>query len=372
MPIRILHVIDTMLGMGGMEKNVISLIKRMDEDRFEHVICVVRSLGSMVNDVPNRARVICLERMQTGRSFLGWRLAKLIDEVKPTIVHSRNWGTIEAVLAGGWAGSCALVHSEHGLDFGNAQAEPMRRRTLRRLAFQLADRVYCVSYALRDYYARSTGFSSRRIQVIHNGVDTDRFCPRENARFRMRQLLGIAPDEFCIGVIGRLEPVKDLLTLLRAAAELSKTGVLWRMIIAGDGSESATLRRFVNEGLNLRDRVRFLGEVENVSDLLNAFDVYALPSLYEGISNSLLEAMATALPAVASAAGGNTEVIVDQESGLLFPVGDVQALAGGLRLVWEREDQRARLGRNAYKRVQTHFSMDSMIRRHEDLYGGLY
>ncbi len=371
MPVRILHVIDTMLGMGGMEKNVINLIQRMDEDRFEHVICVVRSLGSMVKDIPSRTRVICLERMQTGRSFLVWRLAKLIDEVKPNIIHSRNWGTIEAILAGGWSGSCALVHSEHGLDFGNAPAEPMRRRVLRRLAFQLADQVCCVSYALRDYYARSTGHPSTRIRVIHNGVDTGRVCPRESSRFHMRQLLGIAPDEFCIGLIGRIEPVKDLPTLLSAAADLPTTGLLWRMIIAGDGSESAALRGYVSERVNLRDRVHFLGEVDNVPELLNALDVYALPSLYEGISNSLLEAMATAVPVVASAVGGNTEVIVDQESGLLFPVGDSQALAGTLRLVWEREDQRIRLGRNGQKRVQTHFSMDSMIRGYEDLYLGL-
>jgi sugar transferase (PEP-CTERM/EpsH1 system associated) len=360
-----------MLGMGGMEKNVINLILRLDPAYFEHVICVVRSLGSMVDLVVGRARVICLDRTQTGRSFLGRALAKLIEEVRPDIVHSRNWGTIETILAGTWTGNCALVHSEHGLDAAQAHSEPLRRRALRRLAFQLADRVCCVSFALRDHHARSTGFPPGRIEVIHNGVDTGRYRPIAEARSRMREQLGIKGTEFCIGAIGRLEPVKDLFTLLRAARGLPADRSPWRIVIAGDGSESEALRDFVNNSAELRDRTRFLGEVKDVPNLLNAFDVYVLPSLYEGISNSLLEAMATGLPVVASAVGGNHEVVEDGESGLLVPAGDSQALADRLMALQQPSESRVRLSHKAMERVRAQFSLESMVNGYDGLYRGL-
>src|SRR4051812_4135789 len=113
MAIRILHVIDTLLGMGGMEKGVVNLIRRMEPDRFEHVVCVLRSLGALTDSIPDRAKVVCLGETGSGMRFQALTLARQIEAVKPDIVHSRNWGTIEAVFAGRWLGSCAAIHSEH-------------------------------------------------------------------------------------------------------------------------------------------------------------------------------------------------------------------------------------------------------------------
>jgi sugar transferase (PEP-CTERM/EpsH1 system associated) len=369
LPIRILHVIDNMMGMGGMEKNLVKLIQRMDPERFEHVVCVIRNVGSLADEIPrDRARVVCLGQMQAGYSFLGRMLVRLIEEIKPNIVHSRNWGGIEAVLAARWVGSSAVVHSEHGLDTGTSQGDPLRRRLLRRFAFHLADRTFAVSYALRDFHARNTGFHIDKMSVIHNGVDTDRFCPQEAVRIRMREKLGIGPSDFCIGTIGRLEPVKDLFTLLRATIVLPESPRNWRVMIAGDGSESAALKQLVHDQGGGRLRVDFLGEVQEVPDLLNALDVYVLPSLYEGISNSLLEAMATGLPVIASAVGGNTEVVADGQSGLLFAAGDARALTDRLKLIYEGSELSVRLGRDGRRRVEDCFSLKSMVQRYEAFY----
>ena len=146
-----------------------------------------------------------------------------------------------------------------------------------------------------EMWAARTGFAVNRIQVIHNGVDTARYRPDAQARQAVRRELNIGGDEVCIGLVGRLEPVKDHATLLRAAATL-KARPEWKILVAGEGQLEASLRQLSLEIPNLRGRVRFLGERAGIAELLNALDIYVLPSISEGISNSLLEAMAPACP----------------------------------------------------------------------------
>ena len=248
--------------------------------------------------------------------------------------------------------------------------EPTRRRWLRRLAFQLADRVVAVSCHLRDHHALRTGFPARKISVIHNGVDTELFRGRPEDRVHTRARYGLAPDEFCIGTLGRLQPVKDTVTLLRAAAEFPGS-MNWRMLIAGEGSELSVLQEFLRDRPEMRSRILFLGEIQEVPDFLNSLDVYVLPSLYEGISNSLLEAMSSGLAVVASNVGGNTEVVVDGESGLLFPVGQSPVLAGRLLMLHRQTELRLRLGCQAMHRVKEFFSLESMVREYARMYSGV-
>jgi len=371
MPIRIMHVVDT-LKTGGLESGVVRLIRSLDPERFEHRLCAMRSLGPLADQLPpDRVKVFCLDNDTPGFSIQAGALARHIRETKPHIVHSRNWGTIEAIPAGWYTRSCALVHSEHGLE--SVGPEPIRRRCFRRLAFHLADRVFSVSYQLRDWYARSIGFPANRIGVIHNGVDTQRFTPRPQERIHARARLGIEAGEFSIGAVGRLEPVKDLFTLLRALAACGRNLGQWRLLLAGKGREESSLRNFVNDHPEIRNRVVFLGEVgsQTVPDLLNALDLYVLPSITEGICNALLEAMATALPVIASATGGNPEVVVAGESGLLFPVGDPRALAERLELLCLHPELRTQTGQRARQRILEHFSLESMVRQYERLYTSL-
>src|SRR5262249_28813191 len=158
------------------------------------------------------------------------------------------------------------------------------------------------------------------------------------------------------------------MTLLRAVADLPEGIREWRLLIAGDGRELSALREFAAGRPSLARRVVFLGEIRNIPEFLNALDVYALPSISEGISNSLLEAMATGLPAIASAVGGNPEVVEDGESGLLFPVGDADSLRVRLLTLFEQPDLRARLGQSAVERVRREFSATAMIQNYERLY----
>ena len=225
MPIRIMHIVDS-LAVGGLQNGLANLIDRMDMTRFEHVVCAMRPIDetNAQRFSPGRARVMSLSMEESASRFQVGALARRIRAVEPDIVHTRNWGTSEGLLAARQVGACTRIHSEHGIDWDTTTKEPWRRILFRRLAFQLADRVVSVSYQLRDLHARRTGFPARKITVIHNGVDSRRFFPHVSVRARVRRELGLGEDELCIGCVGNLIPVKDHITLLKAVDGFAKCG----------------------------------------------------------------------------------------------------------------------------------------------------
>jgi sugar transferase (PEP-CTERM/EpsH1 system associated) len=365
-PIRIMHVVESLGVGGGVETGIANLIERMDPKRFEHILCAVFRMGPW-SDRFQVVQVIPLEQKEKKMSTQVGPLARAIRRVNPHIVHSRNWGSLEAVLAGRWVRSCRLIHSEHGVET-DPTTEIRRRLWFRRVAFELADRVFSVSYQLRDALATSTGFSVRKIGVIHNGVETARFARNSSVRSRLRAELGLSETEFCIGCVGRLNRIKDYPTILRAVAQFDRSCPSWRLLILGSGTDRGDLEEFVKSTPALRQRVHFLGASDHVPEFLNAIDVYVLPSIREGISNSLLEAMATSLPVIATDAGGNSEPVVDGESGLLFPVGDFEKLAELLVRLYREPETRDRLGTQALQRVTREFSLNSMISKYDRMY----
>jgi sugar transferase (PEP-CTERM/EpsH1 system associated) len=368
MPIRILHVVDH-LGKGGLENGLVNLIENLDPARFEHVVYAIRKLGPNADRLAkSRIQVVCQGKQDSDSRFQVGTLARAIGAVQPDIVHSRNWGTVEAVLAGRWVRSCKVVHSEHGLEAAAAAHEPKRRIWFRRLAYHLADRVLSVSYQLRDLHAARTGFDPKRITVIHNGVDRNRFCPDAAGRGRVRQELGLAADEFCVGCVGNLFPVKGHMTALQAIEGFAAKSRNWKLLLIGEGPERQRLEAFLGQRPHLRERVRLLGTSHRVPELLQAMDVYVLPSIAEGISNSLLEAMASGIPVVATTTGGNPEVVVDGDSGLLFPVGDVRKLSDHLLRLQADRNLRAGLSERGLRRVREEFSLDSMVGKYAQLY----
>jgi sugar transferase (PEP-CTERM/EpsH1 system associated) len=368
MPMRIMHVVNN-LGKGGLENGLVNLLHRLDPNRFEHVVCTVRGLGPNADRLPkDRVRVMALSAasvppVQTP-AFI-----RVIRTVRPDVVHSRNWGTIEAVFAARMARVPGVIHSEHGFEAAASAPEPWRRTLVRRAAYELADRVMSVSSQLRELHGSRTGFPSERITVIPNGVDTSRFFPDAGIRRSMRAALGIADAELCVGCVANLVPVKDHMTLLQSLAALDERHHRnWRLLLIGDGPERPRLESFVNGYDAWRSRVQFLGSSDRVPDLLRAMDAFVLPSLAEGMCNSLLEAMATGVAVVATDVGGNPEVVVDGDSGLLFAARDVRALGIQLEQLYEQPALRQRLGQRALERARGTFSIDAMVLSYDRLY----
>jgi len=368
-PLRIMHVVDR-LASGGMERALIRLIRELDPEVFEHSICTLR--GADAEFLPaSGINVVQAGRANVDFQFNVPRLSRIIRSFRPTIVHSRNWGGLEAVFAARLAGVPVVVHSEHGYDLGALRRLPIRQRLLRTIAYQMADCVFTVSDELKSFHAAQAIVRANTIQVFPNGVDTVRFCPDEGKRVALRRELNISADALVVGSVGRMVAIKNYPALLQAVEYLVPAIPNLRLMLVGSGPDLDRLKAQASQSSELSTRVLFVGPSERVADLLSAMDVFVLPSLGEGMSNTLLEALAVGLPIVATAVGGNPEVIADGVEGYLFAPGDVQGLSRRLQAVLSDAALRARLGQAARQRAREHFSIDRMLRRYTDLYTDL-
>jgi sugar transferase (PEP-CTERM/EpsH1 system associated) len=287
-------------------------------------------------------------------------------QYRPHIVHTRNWGAIEAVAAAKLVGVPVVIHSEHGYEVDMFAGLPMRRRLFRRASYAMADSVFALTRELRDYHARQVWISPERIGVIYNGVDTQRFAPNKKTRIATRAELGLPETSFVVGSVGRLVPIKDHQTLLKAAALLSAKGIDVRLLLVGSGPEREKLQ---SQAIGpLEGRVCFAGDSGRVPEMLNAMDVFVLPSLGEGMSNTLLEAMACGLPVLATSVGGNPEIIENNVDGRLFTPGDADRLAAQLKLLAQEPALIHQLGTAARNRAIESFSMSRMLETYRRFY----
>jgi sugar transferase (PEP-CTERM/EpsH1 system associated) len=368
--VRVMHVVDR-LDVGGTEIVLMKLIRSLDPKVFHHSICTLRGTASRVRSWSSDVVVRDAGGATGSFQFNLVRLYKLMKAVRPTIVHSRNWGGIEAVLAARFAGVPVIIHSEHGYDLTMQRGLPLRQSLYRNLSYRCATAVFTVTDELRRYHSSQAHWDPTGIRVIHNGVDTETFKPRPHLRSAVKQHFGIAPDCLVIGFVGRMIALKDVLTLLRSAEMMVSKCSHFHILLIGAGPEVAPLEQHVRNSSSLDGRVTFAGNRSDIADLLNAMDVFVLPSIAEGMSNTLLEAFATGVPAVATNVGGNPEILENGRYGYLFSPGDAAALADRLLILLRDDQLRMKLGTAARHRVVEKFSLDAMLNRYSDLYLGL-
>ncbi len=357
-PVRIQHVVLS-LRPGGLENGVVNLVNALDTGRFESSVCCLDAGGAFAERLSPGIPVRVMGRGAGVDPGLLWRLARLFRSTRTELVHTRNSeALLYGALAARLAGVPAVVHSKHGW---GVPARP-RRRWAQRLLTRFVDAHLAVSEDLRRQLADEVGMPREAVRLVYNGVDCDRF--RLGQRAAARERLGVAPGTIVIGAVGRLVPVKSYDTLLRAARKLAAATEVW---LVGDGPQRAELENLARDLLPARP-VRFLGHRDDLPEVVPAFDVFVLPSLTEGVSNTLLEAMACGLPPVVSRVGGNPEVVQDGITGLLFPPGDEQELARLVRGLCENADARTALGMRAAEHVRRHFSLESMVTQYDRVY----
>ncbi len=358
-----MHVVHR-FGTGGIETGIRRLGAALDPAEFEQTVCTVQPGG--YDPAAEPLPVVTLGRLEGGSLIGAFR--RVFAAERPDIVHSRNWATIEAVPAARWARIPWVIHAEHGRNLDDLGGEPLRRRIARRVFYELANQVVSVSEELKTHFAAVTKFRRDRISVIGDGVDTARFAPSPESRAAIRTQLGLAPDRLVVGSVGRLDPVKNYGCLLDAAAIAIRRGLELSIVLVGDGPERDALQARIAATPELAGRVHLAGDVRNAVEWLNSFDIFVLPSAFEGISVALLEAMAVALPCLASDVGGNGEVVVDGETGVIFPPNDTAMLA---RLLQEFAGDPAKareMGRRGRARVEERFSFASTLARYAKLY----
>ena len=365
--LRVLHFTNSMR-LGGTEQVVLRVASTLNEG-FEHYVCCTRNFDpDLVQRWLRPEQFRALHLPESRLAFFVPRLMGSIRACQPDIVHSRNWGAIEAAIAARLARVPIVIHSEHGYEVEYLSKTPRRQRWMRRLVCSSADAFCTVSRELRDYHASEAGVMPERIRVIYNGVDTARFAPNPLSRARVRAELGIAPDDFIVGAVGRMVPIKDYPTLVRAAGIAAAKIPNLKLIMVGDGPELDRIHDLIRGIPELGDRVLPVGRSHDVPALLNAMDIFVQTSLREGMSNTLLEAMSTGVPAVVTRVGGNPEVVDEGFTGWLFAPGDVSDLSGLMLRLATDPGLRARAGEAARRRALEMFSHETMLENYRALY----
>lgn len=370
----IAHVIVD-LDIGGLENGVVNLVNRVPRERYRQTIVCLKGYTSFRerlrgDDVPVVA-VHKREGKDVGSYLKLWRL---FCALRPTIVHTRNLGTIDAAFPAKLAGVRRLVHGEHGWEINDVAGTNPKYLRLRRICSRLIDTHITVSRDLADWLRTRVGVPASDIEQIYNGVDTSKFRPATGARARLPMAELAGPDDFVVGTIGRMAAIKDPLLLAQAFRTLRQSaaagGRRVKLVMVGDGPLLEDVKRFLAE-----EQVAHLawlpGRRDDIDAVLRGFDLFVLPSRNEGISNTILEAMATGLPVVATGVGGNPELVVAGSTGMLVPASDPVAMAAAIgRYVADPQLAHAH-GVEGRRRVLAHFSMEAMVQRYLAVYDAL-
>jgi sugar transferase (PEP-CTERM/EpsH1 system associated) len=355
------------LRLGGLETVAVELANGLAPDRFETSVISFATPDPLQNHLQtSRVRLVALHKSEGNDPAVIYRLYRVLRELRPHIVQTHNWGTLlEGVVAARCAGVPIVVHAEHGTIQGGQW-----RLLIQRLLWRAVHKVLCVSQAHRQRLAAAVNFPSNDLLPILNGVDTATFTPRPADKETIRADLGWEVDPLYIGTVGNLRPVKNQALLLQAVQQVCARYSHVRVVIIGDGPLRTQLIHLA-EALGIHKQVRFLGARSEIPELLNAMDIFVLPSLSEGLPMSVLEAMSCGLPVVATRVGGMSEVVVDGQTGLLVASEDTQQLTRALETLVQQQDTRMTLGQQGRKRVMEHFSLHRMVRDYQTLYEAL-
>lgn len=361
--LRILQVVLD-LEPGGTQRLVVEMSKRLRWDA-EIAVCCLSEPGAWARELSDQGIVVQSLRRRPGfRPSLALKIARQGREHGAQVFHCHHYtpfvyGTLAARLGSG----ASVVYTEHGR---LSDAPPsFRQRLANRLFARLPGCFIAVSEELRSHLI-AAGFASKRVAVVYNGIDPGP-APTEEDRRKARRLLELPPEAWVVGSVARLDPVKQLLVLGEAFATIAEEDPSAHLVVIGDGPERPRLLEFFKNA-PFGQRVRLTGHREDVRSLLPAFDLYANTSVTEGVSVTILEAMAAGLPVTATAVGGTPEVVADGDTGLLFPARDPAAAAAALERLRRDPDLGEQLGRAGRRRVVRSFSLDRMIEHYLDIY----
>jgi sugar transferase (PEP-CTERM/EpsH1 system associated) len=363
-PPLIAHVIYS-LGVGGLENGVVNLINNMPAEKYRHaIICIKNTTDFSLRIHRDNVEIYELNKRegQDWASFV--RMYRLLKKLKPAIVHSRNLAAIEYQLPAFLAGVPHRIHGEHGWDVFDPDGTNKKYQRLRRFLNSIIDRFIPLSEHLESYLRDKVGIQSQKIVRICNGVDTEKFYPAAQKKPLPDCPLTFSPEFIYIGCVGRMHGVKDQLTLVRAFIRLlEKQPALkdsLRLIMIGDGPIREQAEALLATR-NLLELAWLPGQRNDIAAIMQRLDIFVLPSKAEGISNTILEAMATALPVVATRVGGNPELVDDGETGVLVEKENNEAMANALLEYVNDAEKRQRHGQKALEKVQKQYSLQVMV-----------
>ena len=367
--IHVLHILHHMK-MGGVEHLVFDMTNAFQQLGIKTTICcldgVLGELGEQLRD--NNIDVRVLNRRPGFDYKLFLDIASLIKELNPDIVHAHQYTPyFYGITASILAKKKETLFSEHGRLYPDRMS--LKRVVYNRLVLlPHTDIITVDSKHLRNALIRYEKIPSNRIRILANGIKLGPFSriTPEN-RIIQRKLLGIKEDEFAMGMISRLDPIKDHKTLICAFKKINEEFPNTSLFLAGKGPEYETIQSLIGE-LGLNDKVKLLGYYEDLYGLLNALDLYILSSHLESAPLGVMEAMAAGLPVIATDAGGTGEIIINGEDGYLVPPRDPEEMARAMKKIIVSPDAASNMAQKGKQKIYNYYSFDRMIEDYRNLY----
>lgn len=362
--------------VGGMENGMVNLINQIPAERYRHAVICLDGFSDFHKRIHASRRVQFYALGKRAGRDVAWygRLWKLLRELKPDIVHTRNLSALEGQFVAAAAGFHHRIHGEHGRDVFDLHGKNYKYNLLRKAAKPLVGHYIAVSKDLAEWLRHTVGVAPARISQIYNGVDVTRFHPGSTCRTGFGPAGFADETAFVIGSVGRMAEVKNFPIMVRAFLRLLELAPHARkearLVIIGDGVTRSTCQTLLHQA-NAEQYAWLPGERSDIPQLMRDMDLFVLPSLGEGISNTILEAMASGLPIVATNVGGNPELVVDGENGSLIPAADEEKLAQTLLYYYQNREMGLHQGQMSRKMAESRFSIPAMADRYIAAYDKL-
>jgi len=361
----VVHVVQS-LDVGGMENGIVNIANIINKDKFKLTICCLSHKGALANRiVDNGVSLICMDWKGGVDLNLFWSLAKIFRDIGADIVHTHGWlSFVYGAVASKLSGIKVLINGEHG----TFNLDKTRRIIAYRLLSLFVSKFLTVSLSLKAELKKTLFIRDEKIVTIPNGVDAEKFRPRSSEEIQtVKRSIGIPVTAKVIGSVGRLEPVKNYEMLIQAFQELYKEFPRLYCIFIGEGSCRARLENLA-DSLGIKERVLFLGKMNEPQDALPVMDIFVLTSFSEGMSNTILEAMACSIPVVATNVGGNSEMVTKEINGYLVDSGNIIQLCNCIRVLLTEDSRRLEYGANSRNIVKNEYELNKMVSKYENVY----
>lgn len=355
---------------GGLENGVVNVVNGLPEGLFRHTIIALTEASDFRRRIRREDVAVHSLNKQPGKDPSAYlRLFKLIRRLRPAVLHTRNVGTLEGALVASVAGTACRIHGEHGWDTHDPDGSNRKYRLMRRAMNPAINAFVAVSEELQRWLVERVGIAPAKVTRICNGVDVERFQMRNDEARALLPRERFPAGTTVVGSVTRFSEIKDPLNLVRAFIEARRAsaGESLRLLMLGDGPLRAPAEEQLAQA-GLSDAAWLPGSRDDVPELMRAMDVFVLGSRREGISNTVLEAMASGLPVIASAVGGNLELVRHGYSGILVPPGEPASIAAALIDYVAHPSLRLDHGLRARARVEQEYSLRRMLADYENLY----
>jgi sugar transferase (PEP-CTERM/EpsH1 system associated) len=361
--------------LGGLETLVAECVNRMSPEKYRHVIICVKDYTGFAKKITKPGVEIYSLNKAPGLGLTTHiAIWKLLRKLRPTILHTYNLSAIEYHIAATLAGVPVRVHAEHGREATDPEGKNWRHNLLRRLLIPFIDVYVPVSGDLQRWLRSKIGVPDRKNLLVNNGVDTTDFKPGNDRHSQMQQTIPFSPDCFVVGMVGRIQAVKNHAGLIDAfihfLALLPEESARLRLAIVGDGPLLPAIREKI-AAAGIADLVWLPGARTDIADIMRGLSVFTLSSIAEGTPVTILEAMATGLPVVATRVGGIPEVVLDNLTGIVVPPDDPNALATALATYVKQPELAPQHGAAGRVRIEQEYSMTAMLTAYVDLYDRL-